>query len=170
MKTFVIADEHYSHFNCLTYDGRPFETIEEMHEIFIQNHNKIVSSNDVTFHVGDFTLDPNPEHAQQIIRQLNGKHFFIKGSHDRWLPQNHTTRIEKRISKTEFVVFDHYQMTTWPRSHYGSFQFYGHSHGRSKPKGNQMEVFCGTFNWQPAELDELIEKIKQRPDYFKGIK
>jgi hypothetical protein len=32
-----------------------------------------------------------------------------------------------------------------------------------------MEVFCGDFDYTPVELDVLIKKIVNKPDYFKGI-
>ena len=49
------ADEHYGHKNVLAYCKRPFSSIHNMDIALIQNHNNVVSTDDTTFHLGDFT-------------------------------------------------------------------------------------------------------------------
>ena len=171
-KIYLISDEHYAHKNIILYDNRPFADLDEMREIMIKNHNEIVTPVDTTFHLGDFCLSKDPEVAKKIISRLNGNHFFLKGSHDYWLPEGHPERYEFQ-SNNEFIVIDHHQMSRWPRDHYGSIHFFGHQHGRSKHeilKGNKMEVFCGDFNYTPVYIGDLIKTIKNKPDYSTGIK
>jgi calcineurin-like phosphoesterase family protein len=170
------------------FDNRPFKDLIEMRETMIQRHNEIVNPNDTVYHLGDFNFNHDPDKVQEIVRRLNGNNIFIKGSHDYWLPANHPVRLEVKITNSVYIILDHYQMTSWPRSHHGSFQFYGrpllmgwpkrrcdsfqfygHSHGRSTPRRNQIEVFCGDYNYAPVELDVLIDKIKSRPDYAEGV-
>jgi calcineurin-like phosphoesterase family protein len=151
------------------FDDRPFKDLIEMRETMIQRHNEIVNPNDTVYHLGDFNFNHDPEKVQEIIRRLNGNNIFIKGSHDYWLPEGHPVRLEFKYTNSIYIILDHYQMTSWPRSHHGSFQFYGHSHGRSKPARNQIEVFCGDYNYAPVELDILIDKIRSAPNYAEGI-
>jgi len=141
-----------------------------MREIMIAKHNAIVTPEDTTFHLGDFCMSKDPENAKRIIERLNGNHYFLKGSHDEWLPPEHPERYMFSYN-SYFIVLDHYQMDHWPRSHHGSLHFFGHQHGRSKSeniKGNKMEVFCGDFDYAPVELD-VINKIISKPDYFRGM-
>jgi hypothetical protein len=57
---------------------------------------------------------------------LNGTNIFLKGSHDYWLKGTKFHEIwEGRIEK-QYVVVCHYAMRTWARSHYNSWQLYGH--------------------------------------------
>ena len=53
---FFSADEHYYHNNIIEYCYRPFENFDEMNETLISNHNSMVGKNDITVHVGDFTI------------------------------------------------------------------------------------------------------------------
>ena len=81
------SDQHYNHGKVIEYCSRPFSSVDEMDDILIQNHNSVVKLNDVVIHAGDFTLLKNKEQIyRKYINKLNGKHIFLKGSHDYWLP------------------------------------------------------------------------------------
>jgi len=62
------------------------------------------------------------------------------------------------------VVALHYAMRTWPQSHYGSWQVFGHSHGNLPPIGLQWDVGVDNNNFYPVSFDELkiiMEKRKK---------
>ena len=128
-----------------------------MDETLITNFNSIVTTDDITIHAGDFTL-AKKEIAENYIRRLNGKHIFLRGSHDYWLPKQAPYIWEKRIGDL-YVVVCHYAMRTWPRSHYGSIQLYGHSHGTLIAGKNQMDVGVDANNYFPISLDTIREKL-----------
>jgi calcineurin-like phosphoesterase family protein len=128
-----------------------------MDEELIKRFNSIVQQDDITIHVGDFTLK-RTEEAERYIQRLNGKHIFIKGSHDNWnkeLPY----MLEKRINGKNIVAC-HYAMRVWPKSHYGSTLVYGHSHGRLTTFENAWDVGVDNNNYYPVPFDELFNKIK----------
>jgi calcineurin-like phosphoesterase family protein len=93
---FFTADEHYGHFNIIKYCNRPFNSVDEMDAEIIQRHNEIVRPKDVVIYAGDFTLSEKP-YTENYIRQLNGTHIFLKGSHDYWLKKSATVIWEKEI-------------------------------------------------------------------------
>ena len=152
---FFTSDEHYGHFNILKYSKRSFETIEEMDQTLIDNHNSVVSKNDIVVHAGDFTLKKKEE-AGKYVRQLNGQHIFLVGSHDYWLGQKHPSIWQKTIDGIQIVVC-HYAMRTWPRSHYGSFHLYGHSHGRLSPYGKSWDCGVDNNNYYPISFEQVKE-------------
>ena len=160
---FFTADEHYSHKNIIKYCNRPFESIEEMNETLIKNHNEKVGKKDVVVHVGDFTLITNKERVAKIIKRLKGNHIFIKGSHDCWLPKTSPQIWERKING-HYIVACHYAMRVWPRSHFNSFLLYGHSHGKLPPIGKSWDVGVDNNNFYPLSLEEIIEIMKERPD------
>lgn len=158
MNWFFTADEHYGHGKILAYCGRPFESVTEMNEALIVNHNAIVGKNDITVHLGDFGWFKKMEQAQAIIERLHGNHIFLKGSHDRWLPENHRTQWRRHING-QFVVCCHYAFRTWERARYGAFNLYGHSHGTLPGIGKQMDVGVDCHDYIPFSWDEIVERM-----------
>jgi len=49
-------------------------------------------------------------------------------------------------------------------ANYNSWQLYGHSHGRLKPIGKQMDVGVDTHNFYPYSVKEIVEEMKTKPD------
>lgn len=151
---FFTADEHYDHEKIIQYCHRPFADVAVMNTVMIGNHNKVVGKNDITVHIGDFGWFKNKSQADEIIRELNGNHIFIRGSHDRWLPSNHRTMWRKHIDG-QFIVCCHYAMRTWERAHYGAWQLYGHSHGGLLPIGKQWDVGVDNNAFFPVSFERL---------------
>lgn len=169
---FYTADEHYDHFNSIKQNSRPFHTSDEMNHEMITNHNSIVTDNDTTYHIGDFTLKRGKggsSFAQHIIDQLNGEHIFIRGSHEYWAKKlNLPYMIEQQLEDC-FIVMCHYACRTWPRSHYNSWNLHGHSHGKLTPIGKQMDVGVDTNNFFPYSLDKVKMLLSAAPDNFNYI-
>ncbi len=158
------ADEHYGHERIIGYTDRPFQSVEEMDETLILNHNSRVNNGDTVVHAGDFTLIKDREKVyRKYINRLNGKHIFLKGSHDYWL-DNKALRIWEKKFKQAFVVVCHYNMRTWHRSHYNSFQLYGHSHGKLAPIGKQHDIGVDNNEFYPVSWTAIVHIMRKRPD------
>lgn len=161
------SDEHYGHRNIIlpSYCNRPFKHVDEMDNILINNHNDLVKDDDVVIHAGDFTLEKDKQKVYgKYINRLKGKHVFLKGSHDYWLPWSHSQQIWEKYINGYYIVVCHYAMRTWARSHYNSFQLYGHSHGRLNPVGKQHDIGVDNNNFRPVSFNEVIEIMEKRPD------
>lgn len=84
---FFISDTHFGHANMLkfsNYDGtrmRPFDSIEELDELMVQNWNEMVKPTDKVYHLGDVCYRCKNEN--QILARLNGDKVLIRGNHDR---------------------------------------------------------------------------------------
>ena len=84
---FFISDTHFGHANMLkftNYDGsrlRPFDSVEELDELMIQNWNEMVKPTDKIYHLGDVVY--RCKNRDQIMSRLNGEKVLIKGNHDR---------------------------------------------------------------------------------------
>lgn len=150
---FFTGDEHHGHFNVLKYCNRPYATVEEMNQDLIKKHNEVVTPQDLTLHVGDFTLK-NTDFAHSIIKQLNGSHTFLIGSHDYWLKKKGLQIWEKTIEGTHIVAC-HYAMHVWPRSHYNSWHVFGHAHGRLSLPGKRHDVGVDNNNFYPVSFESL---------------
>jgi len=162
---FWTADEHYFHNNIIRYCSRPFGGFEEMNEVLIENHNKIVTSNDTTIHVGDFCLSKNKSSFDDVVRRLNGKHIFLRGSHDYFLPQDNPTRRED-VVEGNLIVADHYPILNWPRSHYGSWHVHGHVHNGKLPftAGKCYNVGVDVNGFAPVSFEKLVKIMDGLPE------
>ena len=150
---FFTADEHYGHANILNHCKRPYRSVEEMDAALIQLHNSVVGENDTVVHAGDFCFGKKRDIAEGYLKQLNGNHIVLKGSHDYWLKDGHEIW-EKKI-EDEYVVVCHYAMRVWPRSHFNSWQLYGHSHCRLEPLGKQWDVGVDNNEFTPVSFQKL---------------
>jgi len=71
---YFTSDLHFLHDNVVKYSNRPW-TAEDQTEILIERWNSKVKSNDIVFHLGDFTFTGISKFAiiMDIILKLNGK-------------------------------------------------------------------------------------------------
>lgn len=81
IRQFYWADPHFGHKQVLTYEKRPFASIDEMNKTMIENYNRVVGPNDRCVWLGDCFL--TAKHiARQIMEQLNGVKIVVLGNHD----------------------------------------------------------------------------------------
>lgn len=97
MKIRYISDAHFSHKNIISYDNRPFSSTDEMNHAMIDLWNETVADGDLTYVLGDFCWSQTYEDWVEILRQLKGQIFVIKGNHDR-------TEILKKLAKEKYIV------------------------------------------------------------------
>jgi calcineurin-like phosphoesterase family protein len=134
----------------------------EMDNEIIKRHNSVVKDNDTVIHCGDFTLLHNCDFVyENYVSKLTGNHIFLRGSHDGWLDkEKYHERWEKNIDGL-YVVCDHYAGRVWTRSHYGSFQCFGHSHGNLKGQGLQYDVGVDNNDFYPVSINKIYTLKKE---------
>jgi len=174
---YFTSDEHYYHKNIIDYSDRPFSSLDEMHEVLIQNHNKVVKPTDTVYHLGDFSFDTNINTVFEHISRLQGLNIFLKGSHDYWqrdFSRKFKTKFHEILDikcGDNYIVLCHYCMLTWPRSHYGSWHLFGHHHGQFTGNvGKSYDVGVDSNGYKPVSIDELVEIMKTRPDNINLLK
>lgn len=164
------ADEHYGHAKIIEYCKRPFSSVEEMDAEMISSFNLVVGKDDKTYHLGDFTLNGNPEEVyKKYINNLNGEHVFLKGSHDYWLKKSYARMLVENFG-TCHIVMCHYAMRVWHLSHYNSWHLYGHSHGSLPGQGKSMDVGVDTHDFSPYSLESIGKIMSQLPNNFNLVK
>ena len=161
MKNFFTGDEHFGHANIIKYCDRPFKSVEEMDEEIIKRHNEVVGSEDSVYHVGDFMMGSGFEKFEFYRRRLNGSHIFILGNHDRWCKYPIPSILDEKIEGQDITLF-HYAMRVWNKSHHGSWQLFGHSHGKLPPIGKQLDVGVDTHNFYPYSFEEIKEIMSKK--------
>jgi len=157
---FFTADQHFGHENIIRFCNRPFGSAEEMDRELIRRHNEVVFPGDTVVHAGDFAFR-NARSPQSYLEELNGEHVLVRGSHDRWLGESAPSILELIIEGQHLVVC-HYAMRRWPRSHHGSWQLYGHSHGQLEPIGKQWDVGVDNNDFYPVSFERIRDIMATR--------
>lgn len=155
-RKFYIADTHLCHERLLSMQPRPFSTIDEHDEMIISRWNAVVGDDDIVYHLGDvaFGLTKNADRVRELFGRLNGRKHLIIGNHDvdkkghlhpTLASLDWAARPEHAVRTRDGghdVWMSHYAARTWPCSSYGSFHFYGHSHGKLPGQGRSRDVGC----------------------------
>lgn len=164
MKYWFTGDEHLWHKNANRLFRRPFKDFNDMINSFVENHNYVVREEDIVIHTGDLSFASKNTTTEQYIRRLKGQHIFLRGNHDYWMESDHYPQIWEKKIKGHYVVACHYSMRVWPRSHYGSFLLFGHSHGKLEPLGKQHDVGVDNNYYFPVSFDKIIEIMETRDE------
>lgn len=86
MAFWVSSDLHIAHLNALTImPFRPWDSIENMNEGLIANHNSVVKPEDTIIWLGDLIMGKKFENVPKYLPRLNGRKLIILGNHD-YLP------------------------------------------------------------------------------------
>lgn len=172
MKNFYISDLHFFHKNIIRLTGRPYSSIEEMHEDFINRWNSEVTQNDTVYILGDVAFKfPDEILLFKILRQLRGHKILIKGNHEECLKYKLIRDCFEKIAdymeiedEGKKVILFHYPMEDWNGKYKGSVHLFGHIHNNfSAIHGdieNRINVSCEVLGYTPRTLNDLLLKQK----------
>lgn len=168
MKIFCISDTHFHHANIIKYCNRPFVSVEEMDRTMINNWNKVVTSDDIVLHLGDFAMTVYnharaAEAIQAVAEQLNGKKIIIKGNHDhkqiRYVDCGFVAEFYQRLDIGRYC-FLHIPNDVPELSKKFRHIFYGHIHEKllspeyDAPNASNMCVEW--YNYTPRDITDFF--------------
>lgn len=171
---YFTSDTHLGHANIIKYCNRPFDNVQEMDRVIIENWNSVVSQDDWVYHLGDFSMG-DPIH---YARQLNGRIILLLGNHD----HNRLSALYKAFGKENIhellkikveghtIVLCHYAMRVWHKSHFNSWHLYGHSHGKLQGEGKSFDVGVDSWDYTPISVRDVAAEMNERPDNFNKIR
>ncbi len=171
-KIFFTSDHHFGHTNIIRFSERPFASVEEMDEELIKRWNEKVSPRDTVYHLGDISL-ARPERTKEILDQLNGSIFLVKGNHDKsalsyakrfeWIKDYYELSVEDEDAPNgrQKIILFHYAMKVWRSSFRGTWHLYGHSHGHlfDDETSRSFDVGVDCHNYEPLSYDEVKARI-----------
>jgi len=160
---------HFGHANIIKHCSRPWASVEDMDQGLIDNWNSVVPEDGIVIHGRDFAFkDP-----MNYLPHLNGKIILVKGNHDSDRNDKHFWRVcdllDLKANKQKIIV-QHYCMRVWDKSHFNSWHFFGHSHGRLEPKGKSWDIGVDTNHYKPVSLANMSIIMSNRPDNENVIK
>lgn len=161
---YVISDLHLDHENIIDYCNRPFEDIDQMNKVLINNWNDKVKENDTILFLGDLALS-SKSRSKEFLRNLNGKKLCIKGNHDDFTVKQGFMDSYK-INYEGFEFYCCHRLKDIPEE-WSGWSLIGHHHNNNLTKypfinKNNKTVNCSVelLNYEPQKLDDIINKIR----------
>ena len=111
--------------------------------------------------------------SEEFLKRLNGKKYYIFGNHDKHLRKEKFLQYFEWMKEYAEISIDgkhsilfHYPIFSWNKMHYGSYQFYGHTHGQIPHiyHGRSMDVGVDTNNCYPYNIRKIFEMFKDDSD------
>ena len=86
MSTFLTSDFHFFHHNICGPEGfcatrQHFKDVDEMNEAIITNFNNVVTDEDTVYHLGDMCMNAKPAKLFDVLSELKGTIYLVKGNH-----------------------------------------------------------------------------------------
>jgi len=108
MSTFFIGCLHFGHEWMAKHRG--FTSSKEHDENIINNWNKTISKNDITFILGDITMETTEFYP--YLDELKGRKIVVLGNHDNW---KHTRELLKYVESVAGMIdYKGYVLTHCP--------------------------------------------------------
>lgn len=102
-KIYFTSDWHVGHANCIEFDNRPFNDLDEMHNTLVKNFNHYVPKHGVTYFLGDMGLCSNGL-LNSIVTQLNGTKILVRGNHDGKMDSMYAAGFDVVIEKAQISI------------------------------------------------------------------
>ena len=164
MAYYFIADTHFGEENIRLYENRPFVDITEMDNVLQKRWNSHVNQQDTIYVLGDFGANGQ---EKEILAQLNGRKFLVKGNHD--IQTNQYYRdcgfievYDYPIIFKDFWILSHeplYVNTNMPYAN-----IFGHVHNSPIFKTYSNQHYCVSVErtqYAPISFDEIIMTIQK---------
>lgn len=169
--------------NMLEYGLRKFNDEVEMTDHIIDSINSRVDNDSVVFCLGDWCFGGVNKIIETRKRIKCKELHLILGNHDKDIRYNKSgvqsifTSVSEAADvyiNNQHIVLSHYSMRIWNKSHRGTWQLYGHSHGHLPQHvdkdGNPyrtmdvgMDAIYKEFGeYKPISFTELNDIMKDR--------
>lgn len=169
---YFIADTHFGSEAIRLYENRPFANTGEMDRELIARWNRVVSEDDIVYHLGDFGADG---HEAEILSQLHGTKYLVKGNHDTQSNEYYRQAGFREVYDLpvlfrNFWILSHeplYVNTNMPYAN-----LFGHIHANPMYKDFSPQHFCVCVertDYAPIAFDSVISAIqaaaeKEKPE------
>ena len=145
---------HFGHYNIIRLANRPFNSVEEMDAVLIENWNKTVKDTDTVIHHGDFSYRGSKA-PEEYLKKLKGRIVRLQGNHD---PIRWGNDYRKFKENNLGIVCFHYPIEEWDGWFRGDIHTHCHTHKPIlKSAERRFNVTVEACNYKPISLEELLE-------------
>ena len=168
IKTWVVGDAHINHKNVEIYCQRP----PNWFELYLKHWNDRVKQEDIVYDLGDVILY-HPEDLKEILANLPGTKYLIKGNHDRksdsWYREAGYAGVFKMVYQNG-VLFSHIPQLI---PGFAQWNIHGHLHNSVHEEERDSEAISRVTerhilyspeleNYYPKEVSELVGRAESK--------
>jgi len=143
---------------------RGFESVEAHDEHVIAQWNSVVDKRDVTYILGDVTMEKKAPYA--LLDRLNGIKHVVLGNHDRRQDVPHLLQhVESVMGMKEYkgIMLTHCPIHPMELDYRFPSNIHGHIHDNvvmlnGCPDSRYICVSCERVDYVPRTLEELLNK------------
>jgi calcineurin-like phosphoesterase family protein len=146
-----------------------------MNKTMILSWNKVVGPEDIVYFLGDFAMKASKTQIFNILDQLNGTKYFIKGNHDRshilnslvsngkieWWKYNYDFSYDYKGKTYDFCLSHH---PHYPIGGSEIICLFGHIHERilEDNKYNMLNLSVENIGYEPISIETIIESVERK--------
>lgn len=164
-KIWLISDTHFNHEKIIEYCNRPFKNVNDMNENIIKNWNSVVKNGDKVYHLGDFGFG-SKEQVKDIVSQLNGDIYLIRGNHcnhpNQWYRDCGFKEVyDKPIVFEEFYILSHEPMPFIEKKNiFKNIHGHVHNHRDYSTFSSNLSCVCvERHNYTPIDFENIKMNI-----------
>lgn len=154
------SDPHFGHRNMAIRRG--FNDEFEMNDHIIKEWNSVVNKRDVTYILGDITMEKSFDYY--LLDQLNGIKKVILGNHDK--PQHveelllyvNSVQSMKYVKNKEFgnIILTHAPIHPCELEYRFNVNIHGHVHTNTLKDKRYINICAEVIDYKPKTLKELF--------------
>ena len=171
-----ISDYHFGH-NFMA-NLRGFPSTDSMNEYIINEHNKVVNKKDLTYILGDISMENSSYYS--LLGKMKGRKIVILGNHFNYKHLSELLKYVEGVSsmiKYKGIFLTHCPIHPQELQYRVSYNIHGHTHennvkkvifsGRRPNKNLQddtryINVSCEVIDYKPKTLEELIPNYRNK--------
>ena len=159
---YFTSDLHLGHRGIIEMQNRPFENVEEMNRVLIDNYNELVHKNDTVYFLGDISHHMPIDRVNELLSMMKGKKILIKGNHD--IKDNNSYRMSGFTEVYELpVILDGFwimsQEPMYVNENMPYANVFGHVHNNPMYRTVSSQSYCVS-----------VERIGYTPILFVDVK
>lgn len=166
-KTWLISDTHFGHKNMINFVDsnnnriRPFESVEEVDQLMINNWNSLIKQGDRVYHLGDVCIQRKD---LEILKSLNGRKCLIKGNHDifklkDYIPYFDDVRAYK-VFPEQGIICSHVPIHPAQLKHRFKFNVHGHLHTNKIEDPQYINICVENTDYRPISFEDIVALTK----------
>ncbi len=187
MATFFTSDTHYGHRNICAGTTewtdlskcRPYATVEEMNTALVDVINSKVGTEDVLWHLGDWSFG-GYHNIAEFRERINCLYVhLVMGNHDHWFVKRRFDLMGlfesinppycELVVDKQPIVLCHYALRVWNNQAKGAWHMHGHSHGNLPRIANKsidvgvdargMTELCGPWSMDDLRVAFALDNV-----------